>query len=826
MVYTCEAFGDFDATYISENISSITGYTSKDFLSKGFWASHIHPDDASVVFKNLEQLFKNNLHKHEYRFRFKDGLYYWMHDELKLVKDNKGKPVKIIGTWTNINERKEQENIFKIQNDELFKVIQEVEISEARYKNIVEHTSEWIWELDQTGAVTYSNSIVEQMLGYTVDDLIGKNNIGIIHKTDRSLAVKMFLDTVKLKKGWRNMELKWSHKDGGYRILESSAVPILNRNGNIEGYRGVNRDITERKKAEEENKKLSTAVEQSANSIIITDSKGNIEYTNPKFSEVTGYSAEEMLTFNPITSESRKQHNALYTELWKTISNHKTWSGTIKNIDKKGDSFWERATISPISNNEGEITNYLAVMENVSELRESEEKFKLLLESSEDMITVHNLDGDYLYYNGPSCYDLSKEEVIGRTPYDFFEKENADRLVKTIKSVGKTKISKKIEIKLNWFDEKKWFSEYFYPIKGTEKGEVQIVKVCRDINDQKKAEEENKKLYTSIEESEKKFRELFEKSGDSIVILKNGTFIDCNNAALVMFNFKTKEGILKALPSDISPKFQPDGLPSLEKSEEMVKIALEKGTHRFEWTHTKSNKEDFPAEVLLTTITNEPNNLVIHGVIRDITHQKKAEEENKKLYTNIQESEKKFRELFEKSSDAILIIKNGVFVDCNKATVKMLKHKSKEAFLNTHPSELSPELQPDGLDSKKKAEQMMALALKKGSHRFEWMHTKSNKKEFPVEVLLTTMTNEPNKKIIHCVWRDVTDQKKAEEEIVKAKKIAEESERYLLNIINNMGDAVYVKDGQRKLILVNDAFCKTFELSEDDIIGKSHSQKH
>jgi PAS domain S-box-containing protein len=73
ITYTCEAFGEFDAKYVSKNISNIMGYTSKEFLTKGFWASHIHPDDASTVFENIERLFENNYHEHQYRFRFKNG---------------------------------------------------------------------------------------------------------------------------------------------------------------------------------------------------------------------------------------------------------------------------------------------------------------------------------------------------------------------------------------------------------------------------------------------------------------------------------------------------------------------------------------------------------------------------------------------------------------------------------------------------------------------------------------------------------------------------------------------------------------------------------
>ena len=116
----------------------------------------------------------------------------------------------------------------------------------------------------------------------------------------------------------------------------------------------------------------------------------------------------------------------------------------------------------------------------------------------------------------------------------------------------------------------------------------------------------------------------------------------------------------------------------------------------------------------------------------------------------------KYRELFNKSADACLIINNGLFVDCNQATVDMLGFKTKTEVLNTHPSVLSPESQPDGQDSLDKADKMMALAYKNGSHRFEWDHLIANGQVFPVEVLLTVISHEIGDQTLYTVWRDLT----------------------------------------------------------------------
>ncbi len=129
-----------------------------------------------------------------------------------------------------------------------------------------------------------------------------------------------------------------------------------------------------------------------------------------------------------------------------------------------------------------------------------------------------------------------------------------------------------------------------------------------------------------------------------------------------------------------------------------------------------------------------------------------------------------YRELFERSADAILIIKGGQFVDCNQATVNMLRFESCDQVLQTHPSELSPPTQPDGRDSREKADEMIALAFKHGNHRFEWDHRRADGEVFPVEVLLT-VAGDNDERVLHTVWRDITERKQLEEQLLQSQKM-------------------------------------------------------
>lgn len=142
------------------------------------------------------------------------------------------------------------------------------------------------------------------------------------------------------------------------------------------------------------------------------------------------------------------------------------------------------------------------------------------------------------------------------------------------------------------------------------------------------------------------------------------------------------------------------------------------------------------------------------GISTDITARKQAE-------AALRESEDAFRHLFEDSNDPILLIKEGRFIDCNAATLTQLGYSSKSEFVNCKPAEISPVFQPDGQLSSEKSAEMIAIASKKGYHRFEWLHVRSDGSPLPVEVSLTPMTIHGELHVYVC-WRDITERKAIE----------------------------------------------------------------
>ena len=185
----------------------------------------------------------------------------------------------------------------------------------------------------------------------------------------------------------------------------------------------------------------------------------------------------------------------------------------------------------------------------------------------------------------------------------------------------------------------------------------------------------------------------------------------------------------------------------------------------------------------------------------------------------LKESEKRFKDVLYSSQDAILLLGTDAFVDCNDATVKMLGYPSKAQVLSVHPANLSPPLQPDGRSSFEKADEMISTAIKKGYHRFEWVHRKATGEDFPVEVSITSVVME-GKSLLHCVWRDITEHKRLEGELVR--------ERQLLRmIIDNIPDGIYAKDTRGRNILANRAQVESLGCStEEELIGQTDAAFH
>lgn len=248
-------------------------------------------------------------------------------------------------------------------------------LDEKHYRELLTYLPEGVGITDLDETLIFVNDELASMLGYTSEELVGMNVKNLIPDYEVETLEK---EAVKRAIGLSSAyNLRMIRKDGGEVIVKISGVPRRDEVDNVIGTMAVIIDITAEKEKELELLKLSGAIEASPTSVVITNLEGTIEYVNPKFSELTGYSFNEAIGNNPRILKSGNTLPEVYDELWDTIKDGKIWRGRFINKKKNGELYWEDAWISPIKNNEGTITHYVAVKEDITRNVIAEERLKL-----------------------------------------------------------------------------------------------------------------------------------------------------------------------------------------------------------------------------------------------------------------------------------------------------------------------------------------------------------------------------------------------------------------------------------------------------------------
>jgi PAS domain S-box-containing protein len=249
----------------------------------------------------------------------------------------------------------------------------ELSESESKYRLLADNSADVIFILNLEMKYTYVSPAVKTLRGFDVDEVM-KQDIPQVLAPD---SVKKALFMISKMLPPKNqpishqidpivLELEMKKKDGS-TVWTEVKISLITENNFPVGILGVTRDISKRKKATDELKVLSRAIEQSPASVVITDINGDIKYVNPKFTEVTGYAFDEVIGKNPRVLKSGDQPAEVYTALWKTISSGNEWFGEFLNKRKDGTLFWENASISPVKNEDGKVTHFIAVKEDITE---------------------------------------------------------------------------------------------------------------------------------------------------------------------------------------------------------------------------------------------------------------------------------------------------------------------------------------------------------------------------------------------------------------------------------------------------------------------------
>jgi sigma-B regulation protein RsbU (phosphoserine phosphatase) len=251
--------------------------------------------------------------------------------------------------------------------------------SERRYRNIVETTYEGIWKIDADYITTFVNPRMAELLGYGEQEMLGRSLFDFVFESD--LEQKR-AGLQRRKQGVsEHLEARYRRRDGSELWARVATSPLFREDGTFEGALAMVSDLTEKKRAEAEADRsreiidlLYRAVEQTADSVIITDRQGRIEYVNPSFESVTGYLRAEAVGSTPRILKSFVQDQDFYGALWDQILRGEPFRGTLVNRKKSGELFWTEQTITPIKDSTGQITHFVSVLKDITELRRRQQQ--------------------------------------------------------------------------------------------------------------------------------------------------------------------------------------------------------------------------------------------------------------------------------------------------------------------------------------------------------------------------------------------------------------------------------------------------------------------
>ena len=277
--------------------------------------------------------------------------------------------------------------------------------NEKRFIELFDNAPVGYHELDINGCITRINQTEMNLLDYSPEEMVGQ--FAWKFAGDEIKSRQRVIDKLKgILPPAKGEEIIYRRKD---QTTFSGLVEeniLYDSENNITGIRTTIQDISKLKNAENELRKLSKAIEQSPVSVVITNPNGDIEYVNEKFCRLTGYLLEEVIGKNTCILKSGRQDNKFYEELWKTILSGKEWKGEILNKKKNGELYWESSLISPLHNNNGDITQFIAIKEDIteqkkirSELLISEGRYNAIFNTSLELVYIFDFEGQILEVN-------------------------------------------------------------------------------------------------------------------------------------------------------------------------------------------------------------------------------------------------------------------------------------------------------------------------------------------------------------------------------------------------------------------------------------------
>jgi PAS domain S-box-containing protein len=369
VIYSFEASGNYLPTFVSANIETLLGYTPREYLDNlDFWREHVHPDDLQRAEAEVADLFNNGTHALEYRFRRKDGSYCWVNDEQHVIRDDKGRPIEVVGSWSDITARKHAE---EAEN-----------AAQRRLSTLLGSAPSVIYSFKASGdfAPIFVSNNIKNLLGYCPEDYL-KNAEFWRERVHPNDLRRVEAEQAELfEKGRHIAEYRFRKSDGTYCWVSDEQHVIRDEKGGLVEVVGSWSDITARKAAEQEaleaNQRVADAIESISEGFSLYDSDDRLVLGNYKFAELFDYGGgapKPGMTYEEIVRgaaeqgliEDAKGRSASW--LRQRLAQHRNPAGPI--LERRADGTWLQISERRISSG-----GSVAVYSDLTEVKESERK--------------------------------------------------------------------------------------------------------------------------------------------------------------------------------------------------------------------------------------------------------------------------------------------------------------------------------------------------------------------------------------------------------------------------------------------------------------------
>ncbi|MGD0891317.1 MAG: PAS domain S-box protein [Terracidiphilus sp.] len=410
-----------------------------------------------------------------------------------------------------------------------------------------------------------------------------------------------------------------------------------------------------------------------------------------------------------------------------------------------------------------------------------------LMEHSTDRVYFKDMESRFIKISRAQAELLNLDasgDAVGKSDRDFFGSEHADKTLQDeLKIIHSGEPLINMEEREEWPDGRiTWSSSSKMPLFDTAGKCIGTFGISRDITPRKVAEDA--------------YKHIFEEAAIGIIrFTPSGRLLKINKALSDMHGYSSPEEMLEAT-SNAEPLSLVDPIQLFELIQSVV---ADDKVHSAELAIYRKDRSKKWVRKNLRSIRDASGNVVYcEGTVEDITERKLAEQK-------LQESESKYRALFEESADAAWLMDGSRFFDCNSAALKMFGYTA--GVIPNHPAEMSPPIQPDGMPSNEAANRRISLAFENGSERFEWLHKRADGSLFPADVHLTAVTLNSQPALL-AIIRDITEQKRAEEGLSLKNALLEAQTEATI-------DGILAVDEADRVILANKQFGLNFGVPDD-----------